>query len=416
MPVELLPKEDRDIITGIYTQLAADYKTLERAIAKGEPTGEIKLKIEKIDESLTEFHSKHQKSIDRLDRIEEKLNQKRAEAPQPKSFGERLMEDPGLLAFLKSGANGAYTATLKGWRADQKAITGIGALIPQAQPGIAVGPRLPIGVRELVPQGSTTAGAISYLRETAFTNAAAVVAEGAAKPYSDKTFAAVIAPITTIATLFKVSKQSYEDVPGLGAQIESNGIYGVQKAEDNQLLNGSGVAPQLQGFMTVAAAAPAAAAPLTVIDAIGLAVFDLAAKGYMPDGVVANPADWGAVALLKNSQGNYLFANPIDYTVAPRIWGARMVLTSSMAIGSFLVGAFKGNSLILDREEVNAQVAEQNVDDFEKNMLTVRVEERLALLIYNATAFEKGVKPAAMAGGTPPPAEGAEEESRRRRG
>ena len=132
----------------------------------------------------------------------------------------------------------------------------------------------------------------------------------------------------------------------------------------------------------------------TLVDAVGTAIFDLAAKGYLPDGTVLNPVDWGGVALLKNSLGNYLFANPMDYTPNGRLWGTRVVYSSNMAAGNFLVGAFQGNSQILDREEVNVQIATQNEDDFIYNMVTILVEERLALVIYQPTAFEKGVVPA----------------------
>jgi len=136
----------------------------------------------------------------------------------------------------------------------------------------------------------------------------------------------------------------------------------------------------------------------------------------MADGIVLNPADYGALALLKNSQGNYLFANPIDYSPAARMWGSRLVLTSSMAATNFLVGAFQGHSLLLDREEVNVQVATQNEDDFIRNMVTILVEERIALLIFNTTAFEKGLKPVLFEGGAQQqPATEPPEQSRRGR-
>jgi HK97 family phage major capsid protein len=316
----------------------------------------------------------------------------------PKSLGRQVVEDAGLLAAIRSsGGYFQHTVQLKASLWAAKDITGVSRGVPTAIPGVAAGPRLPFGVRVLVPQGRTTAGAVSYVEETSFTNNAAPVAEGAAKPKSDKVFTAKVMPVETIAHYFKVSKQTLDDLPAVEAAIENNGVYGVQLAEDNQLLNGTGTSPQLKGFNTVATAAPAPAAgppAPSVIDAMGAAYFDLAGKGYMPDGAVANPADWGQVALMRNSLGNYLFANPVDYSATPRIWGMRLVLSAKQAAGTFLVGAFAGNSQILDREEVNVQVATQNEDDFIKNMVTIRVEERLVLLIFVAAAFQKGVVPA----------------------
>jgi HK97 family phage major capsid protein len=255
-------------------------------------------------------------------------------------------------------------------------------------------PRPPIGVRTLVPQGRTTAGAVEYVEETSFTNAAAPVAEGQPKPKSDKVFVGRTSVVRTIAHYFKVSKQTADDLPFLMSQIENNGIWGVQTVEDNQLLNGSGSPPNLQGFNTVATAAPApGAADATIVDAVGVAVFDLAAKGFIPDGSVLNPVDWGLVAMMKNAQGNYIFANPMEYAAGGRLWGTKLVMSSHQAAGTFLVGAFQGNSQLLDREDVNVQIANQNEDDFIKNMLTVLIEERLALVIYTPAAFEKGITP-----------------------
>jgi HK97 family phage major capsid protein len=391
---------------GLYTQIDGQVKTL------GKADSDTIEKLNKLTEDVVAIQTKHgAEAQKRIDTLESKVAELTRNYVEPvKSFGERICEEKSFISYLESGSRQGFNMTLKAGASLRRSLFGLGlkdivglsGLLPEAQAAIASGPRALIGVRTLVPQGRTTAGAVSYLRETAFTNAAAPVAEGAAKPKSDKTFAPITAPVEVIATYFKASRQAYEDVAGLSAQIESNGIYGVAAAEDNQLLNGTGVSPQLTGFLknaVVAPAPPATTPPApanTLLDAIGLAVFDLAAKGYTPDGAVVNPADYGKLAMYKNSTGNYLFANPIDYSAVPRIWGVRVVQSSKMAAGGGLVGAFQGNSLLLDREEVNVQVAAQNEDDFIKNMLTILIEERLVLLIYNSAAFEKIVTPAGL--------------------
>lgn len=395
----LLNDDDREQVKSILLEFKEQYKSVRTEVEKlGKADSATLEKIDKLDSAMIEIRQRYDDQTKRADDLEIKLNEKRREMEAPKSLGEIVIADPGLLAHIKSGSRGGYTVSIP---RNMKDITGVSRTIAERMTEISVGPRLNTGVRQLVPQGSTTAGAVSYVSETSFTNNANVVAEGAAKPKSDKVFTAVVQPVETIAHYFKVSRQSYEDLPGLAAVIENNGIYGVKLMEDQQLLNGSGTPPALRGFMTVATAAPVpgtAAAGFNVIDAVGAAVFDLAGKGFMADGTVMNGADWGAMAMLKNTQGMYMFANPIAYSGTANLWGTRLVFSSKMAAGSFLVGAFQGNSLILDREEVNVRVAEQNEDDFIKNMVTILVEERLALLIFNAAAFEKGIKPVVMEG------------------
>jgi HK97 family phage major capsid protein len=393
----LLNDGDREQVKGILVEFKNQYAQVKEDIVKlGKADSATLEKLDKLDSAMIAMRDKYDEVAKKSVDLETKIHAAKSEREPPKAIGDIFVADPGFMSHAKSDNRQTYALTIKHGLYSKKDMTGLSLLIPDAQTAIVGGPRLPFGVRQLVPQGTTTAGAITYLHETAFTNNANIVAEGAAKPKSDKTLLAVTMPVVTIAHIFKVSKQSYDDLPGLASLINDNGIYGVQLKEDQQFLNGTGVGGQLTGFMTVATAAPAVADPLTVVDAVGAAIFDLANKGYMADGTVLNPADWAAIAMMKNIQGNYIFSNPMEYSGAGNLWGTRRVLSANMAAGNFLVGAFKGNSQILDRDEVNVQVAEQNVDDFEKNMLTVRIEERTVLLIYTAAAFEKGIVPVVL--------------------
>jgi len=383
-----------------YAQLDTDFKTF------GVAQSETKVKLEKLTADMDGLRAKYaDDTAKRLQDLEGKVERGLMMTPaRPKSIGQTVIEDAGLLAAIKSGGRFSVTIGMKGPLArlmQVKDIINLSPLWPQQLDVIAQPPRPPIGVRSLVPQGNTSAGAVEYIEETSFTNNAAVVAEGAAKPKSDKVFTARTSVVRTIAHYFKMSKQTFDDLPFLASQVENNGIWGVQIVEDNQLLNGSGAPPNLQGFNTVATAATApTGTDATIVDAIGTAVFELASIGYIADGTVANPADWGAVAMMKNANGNYIFVNPLDYTAGGRLWGTRLVLSSNQAAGTFLVGGFQGNSQILDREDVNVQVATQNEDDFIKNMVTILVEERLALVIYQPKAFLKGVTPTGAITGT----------------
>jgi len=402
----LLSDQDKQDILKLFNGMKGMYTQLDTDLKAGKPVGEIKTQIDKATADIVAVQEKYTALALRTDAAEVKaadlLRRLQAGPEMPKGLGASVMADEAFKTYLQSPPpRVAYTVVLKGKTIAEflaaKVITGVGVNFPQIIPGFpAIPPRPPIGVRPLFPSGRTSASLIDYVEETSFTNLAATVAEGAAKPQSTKTYTPKSAPVRTIAHYFKVGKQSLADAQGLEANIENNGIYGIQVVEDGQLLDGDGTGTNLTGINknAVAAPAPAPATGATLIDAIGTAYFDLASKGFLPDGTVVNPADWGHVSLLKNSLGNYLFANPVDYSAIQRIWGMRLAQSANQVAGTFTVGAFQGNSLLLDREDVNVQVATQNEDDFIKNIVTILIEERLALLIYQPTAFEKGVVPA----------------------
>jgi HK97 family phage major capsid protein len=395
----LNPEQQKDLLailgefkTG-YTKLGEECRTL------GKGQAETMAKLDKLTDDMSALHKRVQDdNTKRIELLEAAIARQPAKPERPKSLGQQVIEDANFLAAIKSGGRFAVTVSLKGPISQmllQKDIIGLSPQWPERLDLIAATARPPIGVRPLVPQGRTSAGAVEYIEETSFTNNAAPVAEGAPKPKSDKVFTPRTSVVRTIAHYFKMSKQTFDDLPFLVTQVENNGVWGVQTVEDNQLLNGSGAAPNLQGFMTIATAAPAPvpATGATLVDAVGTAVFNLAAQGFLADGTVLNPVDWGNVAMLKNTLGNYIFANPMDFSQNTRMWGTRVAYSSHMAAGNFLTGAFQGNSQILDREDVNVQVATQNEDDFIHNMVTILIEERLALVIYQPKAFAKGVVP-----------------------
>lgn len=253
--------------------------------------------------------------------------------------------------------------------------------LPQVVSIVAGGPRIPLGVQNLIPQSNTTAGAITYLEETSFTNNAAPVAEGAAKPKSDKVFTPRTKIVETIAHYFKISRQSWDDLPQLAAQIESNGIYGLNLKVDQQILKGTGTSPQIgPGLYTTATAAASVPTGTNMIDRIFLAAAELTAAGWAVDGVVMNAMDLAAMTILKDTAGQYIYNSSVQL---PRI-----VTSPALAAGEFLVGAFNQANIAM-RADAAIEIATQNEDDFIRNMLTALAETRLALVVYQPAAFRK---------------------------
>src|SRR5262249_39920369 len=125
------------------------------------------------------------------------------------------------------------------------------------------------------------------------------------------------------------------------------------------------------------------------IDRIRLALLQVVLAEYPASGVVLNPIDWARIELTKDSQGRYIVGNA-QSPIGPSLWNLPIVQTQAMASGELLTGAFNLAAQIFDRMGVEVLLSTENSDDFEKNMATIRVEERLALAVYRPEAFVTG--------------------------
>lgn len=371
--------------------LAVDFTS--KLAANGEVSAELK---EKTDKALSELGD----MTTRLGDLEKRAAREKEEgANEQKSLGDMVIDSADYKAGMLTGASrGAIRV-----KADRAAITsadttvGTGrsqgtSLVPGARvPGIFGLPERTLTIRDLVLPGTTTSSSVEYVKETGYTNNAAPVAEGAAKPYSDLTFDMTSAPVRTIPHLFKASRQILDDAPALRSYIDGRARYGLRFAEENQLLNGPGTGQNLHGLVPQAAAFnPAFSLPgATGIDRLRLAILQVVLAEYPATAFVLNPIDWTKIELTKDAGGNYIIGNP-QGSLTPTLWNLPVVSTQAMAAGDFLTGAFSFAAQIYDRMEIEVLLSSENVDDFEKNMFTIRAEERLAFAVYRPESFVTG--------------------------
>lgn len=267
-----------------------------------------------------------------------------------------------------------------------------GVVEPQRLPGIDVMPKQRLFIRDLIAPGRTTSPAIFWVQQTGFTNAARVVAENTAKPYSDIQFNTKITPVTTIAHMFKASKQILDDFAQLQSTIDAEMRYGLKYAEESEILFGDGTGVHLHGIVPQAEAYSAAFEPdaMTQIDQLRLAMLQSQLARLPASGHVLHFTDWAKIELTKDTLGRYIIGNPLSLA-GPTLWGLPVVATELAAfLGKFLTGAFQTGAQIFDREDANVVISTENADDFEKNMISIRCEERLALAVKRPEAFIYG--------------------------
>lgn len=371
--------------------LGADFT--EKLKASGEVSTEL---TGKVDKALSELGE----ATTRLGELEKRAaREKEVTESEAMDIGDHLVASEAFKTMDK-GAGGRSSIRVGIERADiTSSNTTVGAgrsagtsLVPGARvPGIIAPPNRQFTIRDLLAAGQTSASSVEYVKETGFTNNARPVTEGTTKPKSDITFNLVTTPVRTIAHIFKASRQIMDDAPGLASYINARGTYGLKFVEENQLLNGNGTGQNLNGIIPQATAFAPEFNPSdeTAIDRLRLAILQVILAEYPASGFVLHPTDWARIELTKDNEGRYIVGNA-QSPIGPSLWGLPVVQTQAMAAGEFLTGAFNLAAQIFDRMGVEVLLSTENSDDFERNMMTIRVEERLALATYRPEAFVTG--------------------------
>ena len=343
---------------------------------------------EKADKALAELGGLRGE----ITELSQKLAQSRRngdDEPAIKSLGQAVAEHGDVKSYVESGCKGTIGFSVK---AITTATGSAGGLIrPDRQTDIVGLQRPQLRVRDLLTPGRTEGNSIEFAKQVTRTNNAAPVAEGAEKPESVYEWVTDDAPVRTIAHWVPVSRQAMDDIPQLESLIDGELRWGLDDAEDAELLLGDGTGQHLEGLYTQATAysAPIVIAGATRIDQLRLAILQVELADYAPDGIVIHPSAWAGIELTKDAAGGYIFANP-QGIAGPVLWGRPVVPTKRIGTGNFLTGAFKLAGQIFDRMDTEVRISDQDRDNFIKNMLTVRAEKRLALVVRRPGALVKG--------------------------
>jgi HK97 family phage major capsid protein len=360
---------------------------------------DIKAKYDAGQTVTTELKEKADKALSeqaemrgRLQEIEQ-IVARRASPDKPasaKTPGELFIENEKVKAFCAEKSSRGRV------RVDMATITSAsnsaGALVePMRIPGIVSLPERRLTVRDLLTPGRTGQNAVQFVQETGFTNNARVQSEGTLKGESNIAFELVTKSVSTVAHFLVASKQILDDAPMLQSHIDGRLRYGLAYKEEDQLLNGDGTGVNLHGILPQATAYSPAFSPVggTMIDTMRLAILQSELAEFPATGIVLNPIDWTRIELTKDEEGRYIFANPQN-VAGPMLWSRPVVATQAMDPDDFLTGAFRLGAQVFDREDANVEISTEDSDNFRKNLVTIRAEERLVLAVYRPEAFVYG--------------------------
>lgn len=261
--------------------------------------------------------------------------------------------------------------------------------------GIVPGAFRQLNLLDFVPMGATSSNQIQYTRENTYTNNAAETAEGASKPESALTFELVDDPVRTIAHWLKLSKQVLDDAPMLESYVDRRLRHGVRQRLETQIVVGNGTSPNISGLdQTGRHTDFTPTSGENQFESINRAKYAVIADDYVPNAVLMNPADFGAMERLQSTTNEFLAGNGaalsyINNGLNPVIWGLPVVVSNAVTEGKFFV--FDSNAMqLFMRQGATVEMYEQDDTNVQSNLITVRAELRGALAVFQPGAIHFG--------------------------
>lgn len=269
--------------------------------------------------------------------------------------------------------------------------SGVSAFATTFDKNVVEAARTPLVVRDLFAQESISGSTLVYLVEGAIEGAPAATNEGAKKPavhFADPTPKTV--SLSKIACHIKESDEYINDYPFLKSAINGRLLYHLALVIQNYLvttlLGTSGIGSDTTTWTSSSTAT-------AIADLILDAAMDVQNdSGFAADGILINPADWYALRTAKDGEYRYYGGGFFGEQNIPNLWGIPVCVTTAVSSGTVVVGAFKTGASVVTNGGVSVDATNSDQDDFVKNLMTIRAEERLALAVRRPACFKKLVK------------------------
>jgi HK97 family phage major capsid protein len=276
-------------------------------------------------------------------------------------------------------------------------ITDLAAANVQMLPGIIPIPNRKLHIRQLLPTGQMSTSAIHYLQETGSDGSVAAWADNSgAKSQIDFNLKEQIAPSEFIAGYLRITRKALDDISAMRSFLQARLLEKYLNAEDQQLLNGNGTSPQLDGLITNAEAyAGFRTIPVEkIIDACA----QIEGNDFMANGILLNPKQYYALLMTRGNTLEYTLpggsaVNVINgqiYIAGIPVYKSTAMNTVNPAQDAFLVGDWAMGAQLFIRENPVVRFFEEDGTNVRENKITVRVEGRVALPIYHPDAFVTG--------------------------
>jgi len=312
---------------------------------------------------------------------------------------EKLSTDEGIkmIKGLFSGQRENFKADIEDADVIKAMAIPTNGVAPQF--GAIVGPgHDEIHARTVIPVLPTTSNLYRFIQYVVSTDSThtgfGTVAVGAQKPSLNYVGTVKDAPVRKIAGLLDVPDELMDDVAGFTAWI----AYELPKAyldfEDLQIFKGDGTGENLTGLWQQGANQTFPQGTVTaasnVIDKIAAGITEVIKLKRTTSAVFVSPTSWLSMLINKGTgSGEYTYPIIFTQTGVMTIGGVPIYWSNVFLDGEGLVGDFAHGTAIMQKMAMNIGYFEQNKDNVEKNIITIRLEGRIALPIFYPESFKK---------------------------
>lgn len=366
--------------------------------AKDNAKGEVETSLKSEISNLTNaYNEKFEAATKRMDAIEMESKKTLSGATRKsfKSAIEEQLKNGSIDAMLKGNSNAARFEVKADMTmaADYTGVVAGETIVPDFK----FDPSRSVHIRTLIPNGSTDAQTIRFPKETGYADNAAATAQGSTLGQSDFDITATSVNVEKIGTYMRLTEEMLADTPQLTSYLSARVPGKVLSAEDNEILNGDGSSPNLDGLFTDGAAFVTSASAnfyqsiesANEFDVLIAALDQLAESNYQADTILLNPVDFHKIILLKSTANEYL-KNQIIQGVQPAIMGVPIVINTGVTAGKFLVGNLSVATQLWIRDGLGIEFSREDSTNFRDGFVTVRAQERVALTNYQPNAIVQG--------------------------
>jgi HK97 family phage major capsid protein len=250
-------------------------------------------------------------------------------------------------------------------------------------------------LRDIIGTTQVQTDSVSVIRGVAGEGAPTVVGVGGLKPQSDADWVKVIIPITKIAHYYTIPEEYLEDISWLSADIQQTGVAELMKVENNLLISQTAGAGVFGGLIqnSTAYASPSGLATAIVgpnnYDVLVAGVTQLRNAFRDPNFILVDNDSYAKMLLAKSADdGHYLFGAP-NISI-PNVGGIPIYpMAVSTLADKFIIGD-RNYATVAVRAGISVRFYDQHASNAIYNLVTVVIEERLALVVKRTDAFVYG--------------------------